>query len=97
MVLADCFFDKGDDDFFFGSGQFGQGKGDWPHDAIVEVGIVLKAECGVPGLKLVCALEEADDLAFLVGISRHAVPGLGGEPWHSLGDDGVETFGYGTV
>src|SRR5207244_12823050 len=50
-----------------------QSEGGRPHRAFVEVRFVAEAERRVPGLELLRALEEADDLAVL-GICGHPVP-----------------------
>jgi hypothetical protein len=52
-------------------GQLREGEGGRPHGAFVEVRLVAEAERRVPGLELLRALEEADDVTVL---------GLGGHP-----------------
>src|SRR5260370_13774883 len=59
----------------FGGGQLPQRVGGRPHGAFVEVCLVAEAECRVPRVELLRALEEADDLAVL-GIPGHSGPGL---------------------
>src|SRR5829696_4835433 len=66
-----------------GGSQLLQRKGGRPHGAFVEVRLVAEAERRVPRVELLGALEEADDLAVLVGVGGHPVPGLRAEhrPW----------------
>src|SRR3954447_18896387 len=47
-----------------------------PHVLLVEVRNVAEAERRVAHAELGAGLEEAHDLAVLVGVGRHAVPGL---------------------
>src|SRR6476646_2120696 len=56
-------------------GQLLEREGDRPHGAFVELRAVVEAKDRVPLLELPRVAEEADDLAVL-GIRRHAVPGL---------------------
>src|SRR5512132_3463416 len=60
-----------DDLRLFGCGQLLQREGGGPHGACVEVRLVAEAERRVPGVELLGALEEADDLV---------VPGVRGHP-----------------
>src|SRR6266540_283041 len=73
---AHCFLHKRDDPCLFSGSQRLQCEGGWPHGAFVEVGLVVEAKRRVPRLELVGGLEEADDVAVLVGIRGHPVPGL---------------------
>src|SRR5216683_5715669 len=57
-----------------------QSVGGRPHGAFVEVRLVAEAERRVPGLELLRALEEADDVAVL-GIGGHPVPSSWREGW----------------
>src|SRR6266542_1929702 len=79
-----------------GGGQLRQREGDRPHGAFVEVRRVVEAERRVPGLELLRALEEADDLAVL-GIRGHPVPGLRREGWGAGFDDRVEPLAQGAI
>src|SRR5258706_474477 len=72
--------------------------GDWlPLGAIVEVGRVVEAERGVPGVELLRGFEEAHDLAVRSGIRRHPIPGFGREGWRAGLDERVETPGHGAI
>src|SRR5438309_8536190 len=57
-------------------GQLLHREGDGPHGAVVELRAVVEAEHRVPLLELRGVAEEADDLAVLVRVSGHSVPGL---------------------
>src|SRR5262249_56615945 len=72
-----------------GGGQLRHSEGGRPHGAVVEVRLVAEGERRVPGLELLRALEEADDLAVL-GISGHPVPGSRRQCWRAGFDDGME-------
>src|SRR5215207_5341407 len=80
-----------------GGGQLLQRKGGRPHGAFVEVRLVAEAERSVPRVELLGALEVADDLAVLVGVGGHPVPGLGREGGRARLDDFVEPLGHGAV
>jgi hypothetical protein len=56
-----------------------------------------EAERRVPRAELLGALEEADDLALLVGVGGHPVPGLRREGRRACLDDLVEPLGHGAV
>src|SRR5438552_17062516 len=58
--------------------------------------LVAEAERRVPGLELLAALEEADDMAVL-GIRGHPVPGSRREGWRAGFDEGMEALGQGAV
>ena len=73
---AHRFLHEGGDLCLFGSGQLLQREGGRPQGAFVEVGRVVEAECRIPGVELLRGLEEADDLAVLVGICGHPIPGF---------------------
>src|SRR5687768_13770107 len=77
----------------FCGGQLLQREGGRPHGAFVEVRDVVEAERRVPRLELVRSLEEADDLAILVSICRHPVPGFRRQVWRTGFDDRMEPFG----
>src|SRR5918995_3250151 len=81
----------------FGGTQLLQREGGRPHGAFVEVRLVAEAERRVPRVELLGALEEADDLAVLVGVRGHPVPGLRRELWRARLDDLVEPLGHGAV
>src|SRR5829696_2703866 len=80
-----------------GGTQLLQRKGGRPHGAFVEVRLVAEAERRVPRVELLGALEEADDLAVLVGVGGHPVPGLRRELWCARLDDLVEPLGHGAI
>src|SRR5512139_4293684 len=67
----------------FGRSQFLQREGGRPHGAFVEVRRVVEAERRIPRIELRCGCEEADDLAVLVGIGGHPVPGFRREGWRA--------------
>jgi hypothetical protein len=79
-----------------GGGQLRQSEGGRPHGAFVEVRLVAEAERRVPGVELLRALEEADDLAVL-GIRGHPVPESRREGWRAGFDDGMEPLAHGTI
>src|SRR5215204_5777113 len=81
----------------FGGTQLLQRKRGRPHGALVEVRLVAEAERSVPRVELLGALEEADDLAVLVGVGGHPVPGLRRELWCARLDDLVEPLGHGAI
>src|SRR6266851_9947473 len=62
---AHRFLHQGGDPGLAVGGQLRQGVGGRPHGAFVEVRLVAEAERRVPGLELLRALEEADDVAVL--------------------------------
>src|SRR5918998_2453517 len=78
----------------FGGAQLLQREGDRPHGALVEVRRVAEAERRVPRVELLGALEVADDLAVLVGVGGHPVPGLRREGGRAGLDDLVEPLGH---
>ena len=53
---------------------------------------MLENESRVPRVKLVCTLEEANDLA-VIGIRRHPIPGFRREGWRACFDDSMKSFG----
>ena len=57
---------------------------------------VVETERGVPGLELLRALEEADDLA-VPGIGGHPVPGLRREGRRAGFDERMEPSGHGAI
>src|SRR5439155_13053102 len=73
----------------FGGSQLLQREGGRPHGAFVEVRLVHEAECRVPRLESLRALEEADDLA-VFGIRGHPVPESRREGWRVGFEDGME-------
>src|ERR671916_64872 len=79
----------------FGGAQLLQREGDRPHGALVEVRRVVEAERRVPRVELLGALKVADDLAVLVGVGGHPVPGLGREGGRVCLDALVEPPGHG--
>src|SRR5215218_4049966 len=80
-----------------GGTQLLQREGGRPHDAFVEVRCVVEAERRVPRVELLGALEVADDLAVLVGVGGHPVPGFRREGGRARLDDLVEPLGHGAV
>src|SRR5215204_5178658 len=80
-----------------GGTQLLQRKGGRPHGAFVEVRLVAEAERRVPRVELLGALEEADDLAVLVGVGGHPVPGLRPEGRRAGLDDLMEPLGHGAI
>src|SRR5215218_5940102 len=80
----------------FGGSQLLQREGGRPHGAFVEVRLVAEAERRVPGVELLGALEEADDLAVL-GVRGHSVPGFRRELWRACLDDLMEPLGHGAI
>src|SRR5438874_5195611 len=77
------------DPCLFGGGQLLQREGDRPHGAFVEVRLVTEAQRRVPGLELLRALEEADDVA-VPGICGHPVPEFRREARRAGFDDSME-------
>src|SRR5437879_12465887 len=77
-----------------GGSQLLQREGDGPHGTFVEVRLVAEAERRVPGVELLRALEEADDLAVL-GIRGHSVPEFRREGWGAGFDDSMEPLPHG--
>src|SRR5437879_484576 len=77
-----------------GGSQLLQREGDGPHGPFVEVRLVAEAERRVPGVELLRALEEADDLAVL-GIRGHSVPESRREGWGAGFDDSMEPLPHG--
>ena len=94
--LAHRFLHERGDPCLFGGSQLLQREGDRPQGAFVEVCRVAEAERRVPGAELLCALEEADDLA-LPGIRGHPVPGFRREGWRAGFDDRMEPLGHGAL
>src|SRR2546428_14088984 len=80
----------------FGGSQLLQREGDRPHGTFVEVRLVAEAERGVPGVELLRALEEADDLAVL-SICGHSVPESRREGWRAGFDDRMEPLAHGAI
>src|SRR2546427_11901307 len=80
----------------FGGSQLLQREGDRPHGTFVEVRLVAEAERGVPGVELLRALEEADDLAVL-GICEHSVPEPRREGWGAGFDDRMEPLAHAAI
>src|ERR671911_283901 len=80
-----------------GGTQLLQRKRGRPHGALVEVRLVAEAERSVPRVELLGALEEADDLAVLVGVRGHPVPGFRREVRRAGLDDRVEPLGHGAI
>src|SRR5215213_195390 len=80
-----------------GGGQLLQRKRGRPHGALVEVRLVAEVERSVPRVELLGALEVADDLAVLVGVSGHPVPGFRREGGSAGLDDLVEPLGHGAI
>src|ERR687897_1475091 len=78
-------------------GQLLQREGGRPHGALVEVRCVVETERRVPRVELLRALEVADDLAVLVDVGGHPVPGLRREGGRARLDDFVEPLGHGAV
>src|SRR5438094_3481597 len=79
-----------------GGGQLRQSEGGRPHGAFIEVRLVAEAERRVPGLELLRALEEADDLAVL-GISGHPVPESRRELRRAGFDDSMEPLAHDAI
>ncbi len=80
-----------------GFSQLRQREGVRPHGAFVEVRLVAEAERRVPRLELLCTLEEADDVAVLIRIRGHPIPGFRREGWRAGGDDLMEPPGHGAI
>src|SRR5579872_7138879 len=93
---ARCFLHERADSCLFGGGQLFQREGDGPRGAFVEVRLVAKAQRRVPGLELLRALEEADDVAVL-GICGHPVPEFRREGWRAGFDDRMEPLAHGAI
>src|ERR687897_745189 len=66
-----------------GGGQLLKREGGRPHDALVEVRRVVEAERRVPRVELLGALVVAADLAVLVSVGGHPVPGFRREGWRA--------------
>src|SRR2546427_2350526 len=81
------------DPCLFGGSQLLQREGDGPHSTFVEIRLVTEAERRVPGVELLRALEEADDLAVL-SICGHSVPESRREGWHACFDDSMEPLAH---
>src|SRR3712207_5990845 len=81
--------ERADPRLFCGT-QLLQRIGGRPHGAFVEVRRVAEAQRRVPRVELLCALEEADYLAVLLGVGGHPVPGLWREGWRAGLDDLME-------
>src|SRR6266498_1448638 len=82
--------------YLVGGGQLRQSEGGRPDGALVEVRLVAEAERRIPGVELLRALEEADDLAVL-GIRGHPVPESRREGWRAGFDDGMEPLAQGAI
>ena len=95
--LAGGLLEQGGDGGFFGGADGGDGVGDGPQGAGVELGGVVEAEGAVAGAELLRGLEEADDLAFGVGVGGHAVPGFGGQAGRVGVDEGMQALGQAAV
>src|SRR5215210_8177776 len=80
-----------------GGAQLLKREGGRPNGAFVEVRLVAEVERSVPRVELLGALEVADDLAVLVGVSGHPVPGLRREGGSAGLDDLVEPLGHGAI
>src|SRR5215211_263850 len=80
-----------------GGGKLLQRKRGRPHEALVEVRLVAEAERRVPRVELLRALEEADDLAVLVGVGGHPIPGFRREDWRAGLDDLMEPLSHGAI
>src|SRR5262245_38091668 len=78
-------------------GQLLEREGGRPHRAVVELRRLVEAERRVPRLELLGALEEADDLAGLVGVRGHAVPRSRCEGRRARRDDRVHPLGQGAI
>src|SRR5437870_9851694 len=85
--------ERADPSLFRGS-QLLQREGDGPHGTFVEVRLVAEAKRRVPGVELLRALEEADDLA-VFGICGHSVPESRRESWRACFDDSMEPLAHG--
>src|SRR5512134_2254285 len=88
------FLDERADPCLFGSSQLLQCEGGRPHGTVVEVRRVVEAERRVPRVELCRALEEANDLAILVGIRGHPVPCFRHEGWRAGFDDSMNPPGH---
>src|SRR3989449_37949 len=82
------------DPCLLGGSQLLQREGDGPHGTFVEVRLVAEAERRVPGVELLRALEEADDLTVL-SICGHSVPESRREGWRAGFDDSMEPLAHG--
>src|SRR6187200_2812118 len=91
---AHRFLHERGDHLLVGGGQLRQREGGRPHAAVVDRRRLVEAERRVPLLELVRALEEAHDLAVLVGVRGHPVPGLRREIRCGGRDDRVNPLGH---
>src|SRR5215210_8414175 len=94
---ARCPLHERADPRLLGGGQLLQREGGRPHGPFVEVRLVAEAERRVPRVELLGALKEADDLAVLVGVRGHPVPGSRRELRRARLDDLVEPLGHGAI
>src|SRR6266498_5423716 len=81
----------------FGSSQLLQRENDRPQGAFVQVRRVLEAQRRVPRVELLRGLEETDDLAVLVGIRGHPIPGFRREGWRAVFDDRMKPLSHGAM
>src|SRR5690349_21033393 len=95
-LSAHRFLHERADPCLVGGGQPRQSEGGRPHAAFVEMRLVAEAERRVPGLELLRALVEADDLAVL-GVRGHPVPESRRETWRARFDDGMEPLALGAI
>src|SRR5439155_6052238 len=93
---AHCFLHQLGDRRLFRGRQRLQREGGGPQLAVIERRHVAEAERRVPGLELLRALEEADDLA-LFGIRRHPVPQSRCESRRAGLDDDMEPLRHGAI
>src|SRR5205807_10573414 len=96
QASAHSFLHERADPCLFRGRQLLQSEDDRPHGAFVEVRLVAEAERRVPGLELLRALEEADDVAVL-GVRWHPVPESRREGWRAGFDDSMEPLGHGAI
>src|SRR6266545_1211963 len=92
--LAYRFLHERADPCLVGGSQLLQRESDGPHGIFVEVRLVAEAERRIPGVELLRALEEADDLAVL-SICGHSVPESRREGWRACIDDSMEPLAHG--
>src|SRR5262249_41005963 len=93
---ADRLLDEGADLRLLLRRQLLQCEGGGPHVPVVELRRLVEAERRVPGLELLGALKEADDLS-VERIGRHAVPGSRRERRRRGLDDRVDPIGHGAI
>jgi hypothetical protein len=87
------FLHKAGDFCLYSGDQVRHREGNWLHGALVEVCLVLKAECRISCLEFRCALEEAGNIP-IPSIRGHPVSESGRESWCVGFDNYMDPPGY---